>query len=222
MNPFEVYIAYLALKSHFTTVGYDYHKYNGKVKASVAQFEARNDKYGFIKLARKKDPFSYMLANILVDPSYHPYDYKDFDTDARYTNWVKRTESLSYIFENDLKGLDSDFNSLFRVKENEYPKLLTSLMKGNCSYETATILLDFTDAWRYIHRRLRKYGMAFSPLALRLGKYRPFLSFDVPKFRRLVIDRWSQEHAQVPAPADRAVCPLCAGSAQESCETVTN
>ena len=30
---FNLYVKYLALKKHFTTDGYDYHKYNGKIRA---------------------------------------------------------------------------------------------------------------------------------------------------------------------------------------------
>ena len=30
MTPYEVYIDYIALKKHFTTERYDYHKYYGK------------------------------------------------------------------------------------------------------------------------------------------------------------------------------------------------
>lgn len=32
VEPFEVYQKYLAMKRHFTSDSYDYHKYNGKVK----------------------------------------------------------------------------------------------------------------------------------------------------------------------------------------------
>ena len=41
VDPYEVYIKYLALKSHFSDLNYDYSKYNGKVKAWRSTFDTR-------------------------------------------------------------------------------------------------------------------------------------------------------------------------------------
>jgi hypothetical protein len=39
---YEVYKMYLALKQHFTKESYDYHTYNGKVRASEQSFEQQS------------------------------------------------------------------------------------------------------------------------------------------------------------------------------------
>lgn len=49
MAPFEVYVNYLALKSHFSSPKYDYFKYNKKVRASLTSFNKRKDRYFFEK-----------------------------------------------------------------------------------------------------------------------------------------------------------------------------
>ena len=53
LSAYETYCLYLAIKSHFTTQSYDYHKYQGKVKASKESFDIRKDRFLFQKLSRK-------------------------------------------------------------------------------------------------------------------------------------------------------------------------
>ena len=51
---FDAYKTYLAIKQHFTS-GYDYFKYNGKVKAKIESFLKRKDKFFFRKLQKRYD-----------------------------------------------------------------------------------------------------------------------------------------------------------------------
>ena len=56
VEPFDVYQKYLAMKNHFSNKGgYDYHQYNGKVRANKTSFEVRRDKYFFYKLSKLKN-----------------------------------------------------------------------------------------------------------------------------------------------------------------------
>ena len=55
MVPFDTYKTYLALKNHFTKDSYDYHKYQGKSRASLQSFYKRKDRYWFEKLSRQKE-----------------------------------------------------------------------------------------------------------------------------------------------------------------------
>ena len=69
MTPFQVYIEYLALKSHFSNEKYDYFKYNKKVRASVASFNKRSDKYWFEKSSRKyndKEIIDFLVSNFVA------------------------------------------------------------------------------------------------------------------------------------------------------------
>ena len=62
-NGFDVYKTYLAIKLHFTTTAYDYHKYNGKVNTSLEQFTKRNDRYFFYKLSNK---YVIQITNLTI------------------------------------------------------------------------------------------------------------------------------------------------------------
>ena len=46
-TPFEVYTKYLALKNHFESKSYDYHKYGGKVRATTPDFMVEKHNHFF-------------------------------------------------------------------------------------------------------------------------------------------------------------------------------
>ena len=50
---YEAYKKYLSIKLHFTKDEYDYFKYNGEINAKYETFIQRNDRYFFVKAARK-------------------------------------------------------------------------------------------------------------------------------------------------------------------------
>lgn len=66
---FKVYIDYLALKLHFTSDKYDYHRSNGKTRASYDSYRTRKDVFYFYKLSKRKDYHEVMLANLLKNPN---------------------------------------------------------------------------------------------------------------------------------------------------------
>ena len=73
MVPFDTYKTYLALKNHFTKDSYDYHKYQGKSRASLQSFYKRKDRYWFEKLSRQKEDkevIDFFVANFVscTDP----------------------------------------------------------------------------------------------------------------------------------------------------------
>ena len=44
---YDAYTLYLGIKLHFYSKGYDFVKYNGKVKSDINSFLKRKDKYHF-------------------------------------------------------------------------------------------------------------------------------------------------------------------------------
>ena len=114
---FETYIKYLALKKHFTTDGYDYHKYNGKVRASIETFRTRPDAYSFAKLSKRDDVINFMLANFINNPNIWIRQLLDFEAQDRYNDWRKKQESLTYTFKSELKNLQEDWTANFISRE---------------------------------------------------------------------------------------------------------
>ncbi len=128
MTPFESYTTFLALKNHFTTDNYDYIKYNGKVGAKPSSFDTRKDKYQFYKLSKHKDPLKYLISNFVDGDLKWIGDLFSDDSEKVYNEWLKRQQSLSYIFEQDVKKLCTNFNDCVIVKNGQHPYLLKNYL----------------------------------------------------------------------------------------------
>ena len=114
---FRVYVNYIALKKHFDTDGYDYHKYNGKIRASFEKFQTRPDAFFFYKLSKKDDPLKILLSNLILNPKAWIRDIVEERGEENYLNWQRKMDSLSYNFKNELKKLKDDYHSNFIVKD---------------------------------------------------------------------------------------------------------
>ena len=99
MTPFEAYKLYNAISMHFTTPSYDYFKYNGKIRADEHTFETRKDKYMFYKLSKHSDPITFLVANFAEGKKVWVGDLFSQDKDLAYNEYIKRKQSLTYIFE---------------------------------------------------------------------------------------------------------------------------
>ncbi len=186
MNAFECYQNYLALKLHFTDDEYDYHKYHGKVSASVDSFKARKDRFFFEKIAKHNDPFGFLLANIVSNPHTYVRDIA-YDETAKtiYNKYLKTKESLSYIFTQDLSKLDKNLKSYFIVESNQHPKIIKLYLSNKISLETLCILADITKCLPYWNKQL-KGDVIYRDVGLLVSKYTAFLKYDKEKFTKII------------------------------------
>ena len=105
MTGFEVYKMYLALKLHFTSDSYDYFQYGGNAKASQVSFDQRRDKFFFVKLSRKFKDFElreFFVANFISEDKVYPATLVR-EGAKNYADYIKRKESLSYRFKEDVE-----------------------------------------------------------------------------------------------------------------------
>jgi hypothetical protein len=192
MSAFECYKEYVALKQHFTKPSYDYFKYNGKSKASLATFEARKDKLYFQKLAKHNDPSNYIVANLVENPKLWIKEII-FSPDAQkvYGEWQRRQQSLTYIFKQDISNLDDDFNSNFICKNNQHPIVMRLYLQHKITIETLSILTKLTGCIPYWEK-----NMAYDPVAqdiiTKIKKYTPFINYDREKIKNIVVDKFSE------------------------------
>ena len=188
MSAFECYKEYLALKNHFTKPGYDYFKYNGKLKANPDSFNTRKDKLFFQKLAKHPDVHNFLVANLSDNEKYwiRELAYSE-EAEKRYKQWLKRQQSLTYVFKQQLGKLDSDFNQNFIVKDNEHPLLLKLFLGNDIDLETMCILLDVTGAKKHWDSKM-KYDMIYDSVKLKIEKYTPFIKYDKEKMKKIVLD----------------------------------
>lgn len=187
---FRAYIDYLALKKHFSSDGYDYTKYNGKVRASFDTFQTRNDAFFFYKLAKRPEYHEVLLSNIVKNPNVWVRDLCEDEADKIYLDWKKRIDSLSYQFEKDLNKLKDDYKSNYVVpSDGQHPHLMSIFLQKQISLETFSILTNISNVFPYWEKEIVDKVVARDIIRLS-KKYYPFLGIDDKKFKDVVKKRF--------------------------------
>jgi hypothetical protein len=189
-DAFDIYVYYLALKRHFTS-NYDFFKYNGKVKANAMSFENRKDKFFFYKLSKKKEAKDIILANMLANPNAWAGELLDDKDESIYKEWIKRKQSLTYQFKSDIINLDDDFNDNFVVHDGQHPRLLKLYMMNDISLETLVMICDITNCIGHWEKNISD-TIVFPDINKLVRKYRPFLDYDKPKMRKILLDKYNE------------------------------
>ena len=188
--PADAYRCYLALKNHFTKDHYDYHKYRGKTRATNAAFYKRKDRFWFEKFARQKDDkeiVDFFVSNFIysTDPGTIWIGEMIKEGEGRYQEWKKKTQSLTYIFKEEVNNLfdGNKVDEVFDCTEG-HPPILRSYLGGNTSLETLVIcdmILGYgknfdqklnDPVWETVSRKIKKYG--------------PFLNIDVSRYKKIL------------------------------------
>jgi hypothetical protein len=191
MEGFDAYKMYVALKNHFTRDSYDFFKYNGRTKVSQTSFETRNDKYFFTKLGKRKDYQSFLVANFIDGNFMWVGDLvNNTESEQVYKAWLKRQESLTYNFTNDLDKIGDDFNASILVRDGQHPEMLKMLMRGDISPETVVILDDLAGFFNYWSKHIEE-EFIWPKTKTKLLKYKPFVRYDKKKLQKLVVQKFS-------------------------------
>lgn len=194
MNTFECYKEYLALKNHFSKPDYDYFKYNGKLRLRADSFDKRKDKIFFQKLAKHPDIHNFLLANFVADEKVWIRDLAYGESyDKIYKDWLKRQQSLSYVFKQELSKLNDDFNSNFTIEDNGHPVLLRLYLAKEISLETLCLLLEFSGAKKYWDKKMQ-YDIVYDMLKTKIEKYSPFIQCDKEKLKKITLDFFSSDN----------------------------
>lgn len=187
---FDVYVYYLALKRHFTSE-YDFFKYNGKVKANSHSFENRKDKFFFYKLSKMPNAEQLILANLLENPQIWVGDLIENKAHEVYQQWLKKQQSLTYVFRTDISELDQDDPDSDLMTNGDHPNLLRLYVADKISIETLIILDDVLNFFPYWEKKIRD-KILWTDINKRVKKYRPFLNYDKAKMRKIVLDKYSK------------------------------
>ena len=189
--PFDAYKQYLSLKNHFTKEKYDYHKYCGKSRATVQSFYKRKDRFWFEKLARNKsdqEVIEFFVSNFITctDPGKLWIGEMIREGDGRYTNWKKRTQSLSYLFKEETNEIFSDgnFDSMFAMDGTRHPQILKEYLRENISIETM-VILDKILGFRQEFDE-KSQDPVWQTVSMRIKKYSPFLNIDVFRYKKVL------------------------------------
>lgn len=180
LTGYETFCLYLAIKNHFTLDSYNYFKYNGKVKnVSKETYLNRRDRFQFEKLTRKCDNVElHLFINFMQDKTWIG-DLLDDDAFDAVQHYVKKVQSMSYNFKNELEKLDN-LKDLFKIQDNDYPMFLNEYMRGDLSFETILILDAFIQFISKFDEKL-KDDYLWSKFSFKARKFAPFLLRDLDK-----------------------------------------
>ena len=191
VQPFDTYKAYLGLKNHFTKEKYDYVKYCGKSRASIESFYKRRDRFFFEKISRQKNDdevIDFFVANFVScnDPQSLWVGEIMRNGEDNYTNWKRRTQSLSYVFKEEIGNVFSgkDFDKMFEVKGTTHPQIIKEHLQENISLETLIILEKILGFKKNFDKKLDDPVWKF--LSMRMKKYNSFLNINVLQYRKLL------------------------------------
>ena len=188
MTPFQVYIEYLALKSHFSNEKYDYFKYNKKVRASVASFNKRSDKYWFEKTSRKyndKEIVDFLVSNFVAadNPQSIWIGHIINSGERTYAEWMKTNQSLTYIFKEQSEELFSEtkLENVFDCSKG-HPIVLKKFLSGKISIETLIIFDKIFLFGNSFDEKL--LDPVWEMVSLKIKKYSPFLQINTLNYKK--------------------------------------
>jgi hypothetical protein len=190
VSPYQVYCEYLALKSHFSNPKYDYFKYNKKVRASIASFNRRTDKYWFEKTSRKykdEEIIDFFVSNFVQSESNSNIWIGSLINGGEqvYTEWMRRQQSLSYLFKEQSNELFSQTKLEDALNCSKgHPPILKSFLSGKICLETLVIYDKIFGFSKKFDKKL--LDPVWETVSLKISKYAPFLNIDIFQSKRIL------------------------------------
>ena len=190
VTPFETYRTYLSMKSHFTNPKFDFFKYGGKSRATITSFNKRKDKYWFEKTSRKysdKEIVDFLLANFATtDNPQNLWIGEIINSGERnYSQWMKRKQSLTYLFKEQSNELLSEKNLIEVLNCSKgHPPVLKKYLGGEISLETLTI-------WEKVFSFVKDFDKkltdpVWETVSLKIRKYIPFININVFNYKKIL------------------------------------
>ena len=187
---FDSYQLYLAVKLHFKNEDYDFIRYNARVKADLSSFMKRNDKFHFAKLSRtyKHELKDFYVAN-LSQGDYWAGELLEKEAQNRFTEYKKRKQKLSHMFEQEVKELleKKTIQEVLTCSNGQHPYLLKQFLGKKISIETMCILNDITD-YSITWNKLITETIIYPDTWTRINKYKTFIYFDRQVYKAKLIE----------------------------------
>jgi hypothetical protein len=187
MTGYEAFILHHAVNLHFNR-SYDCWKYNFKTNVTEKTYWKRPDKFQLTKIGKRfktrDDIILYFASHQIAGNKYTGDMIRDEDT---YTQFLKRIDSISYLFKNELEEIsDVKFDKLLEI-EDTYPKIVQLHLEGTVSLETVCIINRLTGFINKANKQITE-TILWPDLFNKISKYQSFLKFDDSKMRKIILD----------------------------------
>jgi hypothetical protein len=200
INGQQVYMCYLAVRTHFTSENYNYFHYKGKVFFKPETYQKHKHKSIFEKLGYlyKEDELPNLFAATWVkdESSIWPGIFLEDQAKARYYEQQKYLLSGTYFFRKDLDILfkeydnkDRHWKNIFRVNhDGSYPPILWETISENIHCETLCILNGIMNLFNIWNNSISDTFL-WPGIKMRMEKYTPFLSHDKKIFSDILKEK---------------------------------
>ena len=180
------------MKSHFTNRKYDFFRYGGKSRATMASFNKRKDKYWFEKTSRKysdEQIVDFLLANfVTTDNPKNLWIGEIINSGERtYSDWSRKQQSLSYIFKEQITQLFEEYqlDDLFDCSDG-HPPVLKQYLGDHIDLETLVILEKVFHFRSQFDKKLD--DPVWETVSMKIRKYDPFINIDVLQYKKVLRD----------------------------------
>ena len=186
MTGYEAFTVHNAVNLHFNGT-YDCFKYNFKTNVTQKTYWGRPDKFQLTKIGKRfktrDDIALYFAAHQVAGNKYSSDMVRDEDT---YTAFLKKIDSLSYVFRNELEEIsDVKFDTLLEI-EDTYPRIVHLHLEGTVSLETLCIINRLTGFISTSNEQIT--DTILSPdLFKKLSNFQSFLTFDSDKMHKIIL-----------------------------------
>jgi len=186
----------MAVKLHFTKDDFDVFKNRGNIKGTREAFNARNDRYGFEKLARKfpvdRDLIQFFASNFAYGNDAVVYASEEAETIL--LEWNKRKQSITKIFADDCNKILMDAyknklkeDDIFNLTNKTYSSILKLYLGKQISLETVRIIDDLQpviQSWKQNSSML----LLWENEIRRIEKSKGFVKYDKDKVIKVFTD----------------------------------
>lgn len=191
MNPYEVYVTYLALKRHFSSEAYDFFKYQGKIRCSMETFKKSKDRFFFEKLSRKKSQqeiIDFFVSNFIASDNPSSLWIGDVikKGEGIFIESKRIRESMSYIFEQDLKTIleSQHLYELIKSEGTKHSKLIKLHLNNTLRFESFFILIECLNIQKQYDKTYT--DPIWSSISKKISKYRNFFRGDYDKYKSII------------------------------------
>ena len=187
MDGYSAFKFHHAINLHFNG-NYDCFKYNFKTNITEKTYWKRPDKFQLTKIGKRfksrDDIILYFAAHQVAGNKYSGDMVRDEDT---YTKFLKRIDSISYLFKNELEEIsDNGFDTLLEIEET-YPKIIHHYLEGTVSLETVCIVNRLTGFIEKANLQISE-TILWPDLYKKISKFQSFLKVDDSKMRKIILD----------------------------------
>jgi hypothetical protein len=170
---YDCFKAFVALKLHFNTDTYDIHQQKGRLRITPDAYSKRQDYFLFERLV-KRHPNDYKKL-LLANFAYANVGHITEVSDERLDEWVRRRQSLSYLFKQDLEKITAHtLEQSFKIGTG-HPELFRLFLGNKIMIETVALL-------EHEHQFLSKWNVAmetdfiWKSIGRHLIKFRGFIA----------------------------------------------